>query len=584
MKRLNQRSQSPHKIALYIRVSTEEQASNPEGSIKSQEQRLRAHVDLKNMDGLFGEVTYVYIDRAKSGKDTKRSELQKLLAAIAAKEVTFVMVTEISRLSRSLKDFCQIWELMQRHGCQFQSLREQFDTSTAAGEMVLFTVANIAQFERRQISERVKANLLARAKRGLSNGGSIPLGYRPDPDRRGNLQIVEHEAVIVRAMFDALLQHGTLAGAGRALNQMRFNIPSKRRGGGACPRLSFFTCGGINAVLKNLTYTGYRTYAEAGETKIVKAIWEPIVDRETFDRVQAILAANYRRDKRNRANRYPYLLSGLVYCGECGDSMLGKSANGNSGKVPYYEHGWSIRRNAFNPAAKFTCHNPKRIQAKLVEPAVWQIAMDLLEDDRIAKDLWTAAQDAQKAHSSDGELNKLRGRLDLIKRQLEATAEHLTKLPPEMSPVPIFEQMKKLELQKSEIELELNELTGHQALNPPVEFADYKSLLQKIRHGLDGADDALKARIVTTLIKRIEILPASIRVHYRMGKGDFSINLKGLKRAEGMLLEVPPPAGRHRGKGGLQNCLQSGSNTACNGGPTWRRKSESVNCLNHDVL
>jgi hypothetical protein len=61
-----------------------------------------------------------------------------------------------------------------------------------------------------------------------------------------------------------------------------------------------------------LTYTGYRSYSEAGETKIVKAIWEPIVDRETFDRVQAILAANYRREKRNRANRYPYLLSGLV--------------------------------------------------------------------------------------------------------------------------------------------------------------------------------------------------------------------------------------------------------------------------------
>jgi len=409
----------------------------------------------------------------------------------------------------------------------------------------------------------VKANLLARAKRGLSNGGSIPLGYTPDPVQRGNLQIVEHEAVIVRAMFDALLQHGTLAGAGRALNQMRFNIPSKRRGGGACPRLSFFTCGGLNAVLKNLTYTGYRSYAEAGETKIVKAIWEPIIDRDTFDRAQAILAANYRRDKRNRANRYPYLLSGLVYCGECGDSMLGKSANGNSGKVPYYEHGWSIRKNAFNPDAKFTCPNPKRIQAKLVEPAVWQIAIDLLEDDLIAKDLWAAAQEAQNAHSSDAEFKRLRGRLDIIKRQLDATAEHLTKLPPEMSPMPIFEQMKKLALQKSELEAELNELSAHQTLNPPVEFSDYKSLLQKIRHGLDGADDALKARIATTLIKRIEILPASIRVHYRMGKGDFSIDLKGLKRSEGMVMEVPPPSGRHRGR--------SSSNTACNGGPTWNR-------------
>lgn len=152
--------------------------SNPDGSIKSQEQRLRAHKDLKNVDGLFGEVTQVYVNRAKSGKVTKRSEPQRLLIAIAAKEVTFVMVSEISRSSRSFKYLCQIWELMQGHGCQFQSLREQFDKSTAAGEMVLFTVANIAQFERRQIPVRVKVNLLARAKRGLSNGGSIPLGYR----------------------------------------------------------------------------------------------------------------------------------------------------------------------------------------------------------------------------------------------------------------------------------------------------------------------------------------------------------------------------------------------------------------------
>jgi hypothetical protein len=123
--------------------------------------------------------------------------------------------------------------------------------------------------------------------------------------------------------------------------------------------------------------------------------------------------------------------------------------------------------------------------------------------------------------------------------------------------------MKKLELQKSEIELELNELSARHVLNPPVEFTDYKSLLQKIRHGFDGADDALKARIVTTLMKRIEILPASIRVHYRMGKGDFSIDLKSLKRAERMWLEVPPPPGRHREKRGLQ----TNSNTACNGGP-----------------
>ncbi len=106
------KSQKGQKIALYIRVSTEEQASNPEGSIKSQEQRLRANVALKNMESYFGEVVAVFIDRARSGKDTNRPELQRLLQAIRQKEVTLVMVSELSRLSRSIKDFCDIWELM----------------------------------------------------------------------------------------------------------------------------------------------------------------------------------------------------------------------------------------------------------------------------------------------------------------------------------------------------------------------------------------------------------------------------------------------------------------------------------------
>jgi site-specific DNA recombinase len=146
-----------HRIALYIRVSTEEQAQNPEGSIKNQEERLRTMIKLKNMEGRFGEITNVFIDRAKSGKDTNRPQLQKLLLGIRKREIDLVMVSELSRISRSIRDFAAIWELMQQNSCGFYSLRENFDTTTAAGEMGFFTVANIAQFERRQISERVSA-------------------------------------------------------------------------------------------------------------------------------------------------------------------------------------------------------------------------------------------------------------------------------------------------------------------------------------------------------------------------------------------------------------------------------------------
>ena len=94
-----------YKIAFYIRVSTEEQAKNLEGSIKNQKERLFQTVKFKSLDQEFGEVVGVYIDRAKSGKDTNRPELQRMLLDIEGGRVNLVMASELSRISRSIKDF-----------------------------------------------------------------------------------------------------------------------------------------------------------------------------------------------------------------------------------------------------------------------------------------------------------------------------------------------------------------------------------------------------------------------------------------------------------------------------------------------
>src|SRR5258708_6648459 len=121
-----------YKIGAYVRVSTDEQGENPEGSLKNQEERLRDTVRYKNQDGSFGEIVSVFID-TKSAKDTNRPELQKLFTAIRRKEVNLVLVTELSRLTRSVRDFVEIWEMMRALGCRLLSLRENFDTTTAAG-------------------------------------------------------------------------------------------------------------------------------------------------------------------------------------------------------------------------------------------------------------------------------------------------------------------------------------------------------------------------------------------------------------------------------------------------------------------
>ena len=175
---------SNYKIGLYVRNSSIGQ-DTPEGTIKNQEERLRQYVELRNSSGRFGEIVQVYIDRSLSAKDMNRPAVQEMLRDIAKGKIDMVAVSELSRITRSVRDFGEVWELLKESKCGFLSLRENVDTSSAAGEMVMYMLANIAQFERKQTGERVAANLRIRSSRGLYNGGPSLLDTKESRERPG---------------------------------------------------------------------------------------------------------------------------------------------------------------------------------------------------------------------------------------------------------------------------------------------------------------------------------------------------------------------------------------------------------------
>ena len=508
-----------HRIALYIRVSTEEQAENPEGSIKSQEQRLRTYIQFKNQEGHFGEITTVYIDRARSGKDTNRPELQRMLQAIQRQEITLLLVTELSRLSRSIKDFCSIWDLMRSHGCEFQSLREQFDTTTAAGEMVLYTIANIAQFERRQVSERVLANLQARASRGLYNGGIVPIGYKLDPDRKGYLLVDPGQAEVVRAAFRFFLQEGSLTQAAKRLNQDGYRLTRNTQGGGYRPRLGHFTIGNLHTILRNKAYLGVRVYQVKAQTKEARASWEAIIDADTFERAQELLRKNHCRKKPDSPQRYPFLLSGLTFCSTCGERLAGKSAHGNGGKIPYYDHSWTTKRQGCLEKKEFNCR-PNRVLAKKLEPAVWEAVESILTHPSLASRLLDEARKVYEQKSQTDESKTTRTAIHAYEQQLEALAERIAQLPKELSAGPLFKQMEKIEALKRKEE-ECLTLQQGKALNAeaPAELAAFDQFLNALRK-LKTETDAqeIRSKIAQRLIHRVEITPESFRLHFYVGE------------------------------------------------------------------
>jgi site-specific DNA recombinase len=411
---------------------------------------------------------------------------------------------------------------MRSHGCQFQSLREQFDTTTAAGEMVLFTIANIAQFERKQCSERITANFKARAERGLFNGGSVPIGYTRIPEKKGYLVIKEDEALIVREAYSTFLMEGTLSKTGKALNERGFRLPQKRECGGDKPRRGYFMVDNLYEMLINKAYIGQRVYQVGGEERTSRAVWEPIIPEKMFHRVQEILKSNYRRTKSHSDRRYPFLLSGLCVCGQCADRLPGKSAHGNGGKIPYYEHGWATKRQAYLNKKIFKCE-PPRIQAKKLEPLVWEEITKLLTDPDFSKSLIDEAQKIHEETNHVPEADKLRNKICGIEEQIEALAEHLSKIPKGVSPTPVFNQMQKLESVKQESQRDLEAMArlGY-TKDEPAPFKDYQAYLTAVRNLLSFADAPdLRAKITQRLVQKVEILPTSFRIHFYVGKSSF---------------------------------------------------------------
>ena len=522
---------SNHKIGLYVRNSDPKQ-DTPEGTIKNQEARLRQYIDLRNMSGSFGEIVQVYVDRSLSAKDMNRPAMQQLLLDISRRKINMVAVSELSRITRNMKDFGEVWELLREYKCGFLSLRENVDTSNAAGEMVMFMLANIAQFERKQTSERVAANCKARASRGLYNGGTVPLGYRLMPKKKGYLEVDPERSETVKAAFKYFLKYETLSRTAKKLNEDGIKINRLVQGGGRYSRLDFFTVDNLHNILTNKTYKGIKTYRDGEKRREVKAVWEAIIEPTQFDRVQEILGKNRTKKKPFVVQRYPYILSGLTSCIHCEDVMCGKSAHGKRQKYGYYEHGWASKRGSTLTASTFKC-DPHRVPATKLEKVVLDHIYRLMKSPKLARGI---IEEAQKIHAQDGshkEIKRLQAKVSGYNSNLEALAERLSELPKGVSASIIYKQMEKLETAKKEalerVSVLRRESGGFREL--PADFKSYQSFLKLVSKTLEEkTDPEVKARIIKRLVHKVEVGVDKVKIHYYAGE-DF------LQRAVGDMQE-----------------------------------------------
>ncbi len=323
----------PRAVALYARVSTEDQAER---------QTVQGQLDfLRRFCSLYGLVIAdEYVDDGWSGAIplSARPEGRQLLQDAEGGKFSEVLVYRLDRLGRSLAALLEAHDVLDRLGVTVRSATEPFDTSTPIGRFVFQLLGSVAELEKSTISERMTLGRNRVAQQGKWTGGPIPFGYALDEERRlvPSPVVVPSagmtEAEIARDVFRTVASGGTTVEVCRRLNAL--GVPTARRyGSGAVVTVGeLWLPSRINNMIRNPVYKGIHVL-KAKQGPIERAVCA-LIDEQTWQAANEQLPKNRSLPKSNAQRRN--LLRGLITCGSCGARYVGTPSRSRAGWNGYY--------------------------------------------------------------------------------------------------------------------------------------------------------------------------------------------------------------------------------------------------------
>lgn len=401
------------RAALYIRVSTEEQAKKGY-SLPAQKEDLEEYAK-KNGYAIVG----YYIDEGKSArkKYTNRKEFMRMMEDVKADKIDVILFIKLDRWFRSVADYYKIQEVLDAHGVAWKTTQEHYDTETTNGRLYINIRLSVAQDECDRDSDRIKFVFDSKVARGEPITGSMPLGLKIE-----NKRIVRDPdtAPAVEALFQHYKEHGSAGGAMRYVRDA-YNI-----------LLYDHT---VRRILRNPMYKGmYRDNPD---------YCEALIPPEEFDALQQQLES---RSIRSNPTGRVYIFSGLLVCGICGKKMSGHYT-APAGSQEYYLY------RCRNAVVYRQCSNHKYVNEEKIEQ--WLLLNVTTE---LAK--WQAEWEIQAARAPKPKIDRaaIRRKLDRLKDlyvddliTMEQYREDFTRYnlmlqqePEEPPPPPDFEGLRKL--------------------------------------------------------------------------------------------------------------------------------------------
>ena len=331
--------------AIYCRLSKDDEKIGESVSIETQRMMLTHFCKEKRL-GIFD----YYIDDGFSGLNFQRPSFQKMLTDIESGLIDTVITKDLSRLGRDYIQTGYYIEIFFRErNVRYIALNDNIDTLQEDNDVAPFK--NILNdMYAHDLSRKVKAAKKQRALRGYFISGQAPYGYKIDPENNNHLIVDPVPAFQVKAIFDLAKNGDTLRSIAASMTEKGILTPGAYKAMNGDTRFQRFLSGNpnkwcaatISQILKDSVYLGHmvnhkgevKNYKTKERRTVPKNEWivventhEPIIEKEVFDQVQAILLHKSHSPKAQFDN----VLDGYVYCGECGHPLTQATKKNKSG-------------------------------------------------------------------------------------------------------------------------------------------------------------------------------------------------------------------------------------------------------------
>ena len=341
---------------LYLRLSRDDGDKEESGSITGQRELLRdyisQHPELREYA--------IRIDDGFSGSTFERPGFQKMIEDVKAGRTDCIIVKDLSRFGRNYLDAGEyIEKIFPFLGVRFIAVNDNYDSlgeKKSSDDLIIPFKNLINEAYCRDISMKIRSQLEIKRKNGQFLGSFAAFGYLKDEQDKNKLVVDQYAADIVRDIFKWKLDGISPQDIADALNKLGILSPMEyKRSLGMKYTTSFKTsakaawsAGTVIRILKNPIYTGvliqgkettpsYKVHKRIAKDKsewtVIEDSHEAIISGIDFDSVQKVLKCDTRRSPDDKAVG---LFSGMLFCGDCGASMVRKTVPAGEKKYVYY--------------------------------------------------------------------------------------------------------------------------------------------------------------------------------------------------------------------------------------------------------